>query len=178
MRDFWKEVIGFFAFFCGTLMCPNAVNRFLTNVIGGFLSGEFWFQVVQGIAVLLILVALFNGHLVVEVAQMVIDFNRDLWSQRVLNKSLSFKLTTTKNLVKNMADHCKEPITLETITDPLILNCGHVLNEASYDRISRGFNPSPTCPICRVPIQRTTKCYVLSCVVSELHKLKAMHGVS
>ena len=176
MRDLWKEVIGFSAFFCGILTCPNAVNRFLTNVVGGFLSCEFWFQVVQGIAVLLILVATFNGHLVVEVVRMVIDFGRDLWSQWVLNKSLTFKLATTKNLVKNMVDHCKEPVTLETITDPLMLNCGHVLDEASYDGISRGFNPS--CPICRAPIQRTTKCYVLSCVVSELHKLKTMHGVS
>ena len=178
MRDFFYEAVGFFAFVCGILVCPHAVNRVETNVIVSFLSYEFWFLLVQGFVVILIFASAFRGPLVVDAVNMAIAFVQNLWSQCALDKALAFKLRTTKSLIKNMADNCKEPVTQETVTDPLILNCGHLLDSASYDIMSRAVNPSLTCPICRVQIQYVTKCYAFSCVVDELHKLKAMHGVA
>jgi hypothetical protein len=117
---------------------------------------------VQDVAVLLVLVATFNGPLVVETVKVAIDFIRDLWSQWLLNKALTLKLAATKALVENVVDHCKEPVTLLTFIKPLMLNCGHILDSESYGCMLCGFNPR--CPVC-MAMQQTNKCFALSGVV-------------
>jgi hypothetical protein len=78
--------------------------------------------------------------------------------------------------VESLVDHCTDPISLDVLDRPIILSCGHAVNEQSLAILRRLSSPMQ-CPVCKQTVQFQCHCFALQNVVGVVKILKDFYGI-
>jgi hypothetical protein len=80
-------------------------------------------------------------------------------------------LLALPDVVRLLDDHCKDPISLEVLETPVILNCGHAIEARSLATLQRTAS-SQQCPICRQTIRSQCRSYTLQSTIAAIKELR------
>jgi hypothetical protein len=74
--------------------------------------------------------------------------------------------------IERLLEHCKDPISLEVLETPVILNCGHAIEAQSLATFQRTAS-SQECPVCRQTIRSQCRAFALQSTIAAIKGLLA-----
>ena len=162
-RQFFADLIRTLLFFFCTVVFPDSIQQRVVTFWGMLCSQEAWMELVLTTSMLaMAVIALNELRSILAVWQ---------WAmQRAPRNVLALPH------VESLVDHCTDPISLDVLDRPIILSCGHAVNEQSLAILRRLSSPMQ-CPVCKQTVQFQCHCFALQNVVGVVKTLKDFYGI-
>jgi hypothetical protein len=163
-RQFFADLIRTLLFFFCTVVFPDSIQQRVVTFWGMLCSQEAWMELVLTTSMLAMAVIALNELRSILAA----------W-QWAVGKAPPRSVLTLAH-VESLVDHCTDPISLDVLEKPVILSCGHAINEQSLATLQRMASPMQ-CPVCKQSVQFHCRSFALQNVVEMAKRLKGLLGI-